>query len=129
MMTTRILTPVALLAASAAAAIAQPPEQKSARDVLVVAEEVQPTRHVTFADLNLASASGKRTLERRVRGAVDDVCGEALGPSPIFYAKQACFSETWHEAKPQMARAFERARAMTTSGMAGAAVITVQARR
>jgi UrcA family protein len=128
-MMTRILTPVVLLAASAAAAIAQPPEQKSARDVLVVAEEAQPTRHVTFADLNLASANGRRTLERRVRLAVDDVCGEALGPLPIHYAKQACFSETWHETKPQMTSAFERAQNMTTSGLAGAAIITVQAPR
>ena len=125
---TRILTPVVLLAASAAAAVAQPPEEK-VKPVVVVAEEASPTRHVSFVDLNLANASGKRTLERRVRLAVDDVCGEALGPSPIFYAKQACFLETWHQTKPQMASAFERARNMTTNGLAGAAVITVQASR
>ena len=125
---TSMLIAVTLLAASAAAAVAQPPEVKTS-PVVVIADEAPPTRHVSFADLNLASADGKRTLGQRVRSAVDDVCSEALGPLPILYAKQACFRETWQDTGPQLTNAIQRARGLTGSGLTGAAVITVHAPR
>ena len=37
------------------------------------------TRYVNYADLNLASATDERVLNRRVGHAVNDVCDEAIG--------------------------------------------------
>lgn len=38
-----------------------------------------PSARVSYADINLASASGVQTLQNRVRGAASDICLE-----PIF---------------------------------------------
>ena len=62
-------------------------------------------RTVSYADLNLASASGQDRLHDRVDLAVSAVCREALGPSPVYYAKISCAKRAWRGAKPQIERA------------------------
>src|SRR4051794_27642245 len=44
--------------------------------VTAPAPEDLVVRRITYADLNMASAAGERTLNRRVGGAVDSLCSE-----------------------------------------------------
>ena len=49
--------------------------ESTQRPVVVVAEpEPATTRRVSYADLDLATRDGERTLQRRVRTAVNQVC-------------------------------------------------------
>ena len=126
---TRILTVVALLLAGTAAAVAQPPGEKPHSGVVVVADDV-PTRHVSFADLDLSTAGGQRTLVRRVKLAVSKVCDEAAGPLPSIYAKQECWKSTWAESQPKLNAAVERSRQLAATGSpTTVATITIIAAR
>ena len=122
---------ILVLGASAAISVAVPTiaEAKPASDrpLVVIAEPelVQPTRRVDFADLNLATQLGERTLIRRVRGAVNDVCGEEIGPSPMFYHEHSCRVLTWKDARPQVHQAIARARGMAAAGSPGIAATVV----
>ena len=96
---------------------AQPPEN------LVV-------RHVTYADLNLASAAGGKTLNRRVDVAVGDLCNEATGgndgSNDFKFSMMRCSGEAWESARPQIAAAVQRARDLAftgTSKLAATAII------
>jgi UrcA family protein len=87
-------------------------------------------RHVSYADLNLASAPGQQMLNRRVNSAVSDLCNEATGGpdgSVSFkFSMMKCSSEAWNGARPQIDRAVQRARDIAytgTSALAAAAII------
>ena len=100
----------------------------SDRPVVVIAEPEQmpPTRRVGYADLNLATQIGERTLVRRVRTAVKDVCEEEVGPSPLFYYEYSCRVLTWKDTRPQVDQAIARARGMAAAGsppIAAAAIV------
>ena len=88
-------------------------------------------RHVSYADLNLASAPGQQTLNRRVHSAVTDLCNEATGGSDgsiLFrFSMMKCSSEAWNGARPQIDRAVQRARdiAYTGTSTLAAAAITI----
>ncbi|WP_374573504.1 UrcA family protein [Phenylobacterium sp.] len=60
---------------------------------------------VAYADLDLASASGRATLERRIEHAVRQVC--PAQPMPMEIAKQgeyrACRDVAWNGARRQLA--------------------------
>lgn len=88
-------------------------------------EEAVPTRRVSFADLNLASTAGQKTLDRRVGGAVRSVCLEATGPNPLDWAEYACRADAWRGAKPQMARAIERAQQLAANGSSSIAPVAI----
>lgn len=88
-------------------------------------EEAVATRRVSFADLDLALASGQKTLHRRVSGAVRSVCLEATGPNPIEWAESACRTDVWRDARPQMARAVQRARDMALNGTSAIAPVAI----
>lgn len=119
-----VMTYRKLLSMSAAVALAAgglvitaPSASAKDRPVLVVApSDPAPTRRVSYADLNLASVAGETTLNRRVRGAVSSVCREAVGPSPALFANQACSKFAWAGARPQIARAVQRAHDIATTG-------------
>jgi UrcA family protein len=88
------------------------------------------TRHIGYADLNLASAAGERTLNRRVGGAVIDLCAEVIGDynrSLTDNVKLRCSSSAWNQARPQIAQAVQRAReiALTGASSLAAAAITL----
>ena len=110
----------ALGAAGAGPASAQP-------EVDVLGQRLEADRltvRVGFADLDLASAAGQDRLTTRVRGAVRQVC------APLDQAGQRiehthCGYVAWKDARPQMAKAFARARQAAVSGQADTAVASI----
>ena len=100
----RLGTAAALICLPVGAALAQP--------TAVVTAQIEPefTQRVSYADLDLATKDGKSMLFKRVRSAVNSVCSDMLGPSPIYYAEHSCRRATWWDTRPQMDRALREAR-------------------
>jgi UrcA family protein len=111
-----------LAATPAAAAQGQPVTVYAERDANV------RTARVSYADLDLASAKGERTLVRRVARAVKKVClfedGQRTLQDSSYYS---CERGAWDDAKPQIALASQRARdiAMNGSSKIAAAAIRI----
>ena len=106
--------------------VLSPPALGKEKPVVVVAPVDQaPTRRISYADLDLASLAGETTLNRRVRGAVSSVCNEAVGPSPVLYAEQACRKFAWSGARPQIADAVQRARDIASRGFSPIAATSI----
>ena len=84
--------------------------------VTAPSREGVPTRRVGYADLNLASLAGQRTLHRRVNFAVHGVCEESVGPRTDLLADRACKATAWNGAEPQIGRAIRRARDIAMRG-------------
>lgn len=99
--------------------------------VVVVVPSDVVTRQINHADLNLAAAAGERTLKHRVSGAVSGLCSEALGGRDAGFAFKysmiECRTVAWDQARPQMARAVQRARDIASTGTSpiAASAITV----
>lgn len=89
-------------------------------------DELVQVRHVSYADLNLASKAGQSTLYHRVSGAVDDVCEDATGPTALTIARQQCRKFAWRGAKPQMDRAFQRAAEIAQAGHSSIEATAIQ---
>jgi UrcA family protein len=124
---TRKYFAAALVAASSLAldpAVARPP-------VIVTANTEIPTRQVSFADLNLASAAGQRTLEGRVRVAALDACADSgwtNGSRDESAGFRQCRSDSMNRARPAMTAAVQRARELASTGrssIASAATISL----
>jgi UrcA family protein len=104
------------------------PAQAKSQPVTVTAQRASdlPTQRVSFADLNLASASDQGILETRVGHAVKEVCGEreqlAIKTLTSFSHYVACRDFAWDGARPQLAAAIDRARAMALNGNGAVAV-------
>jgi UrcA family protein len=117
------------LCAAGAALIAAWPV--SGAPVYVIGRSDVVTHHISYADLNLASAAGERTLTTRVRAAVGDVCDEATGPDnggiEYKFNMHRCSISAWNQARPQMALAVQRAReiAMTGTSSITASALTI----
>jgi UrcA family protein len=124
-----LLSSVALLTAIT------PTEVYAKQSPVVVTGNPNPDvvqRRVSYADLNLASAFGEKTLLKRVRGAVRIVCDKAVGPGAgagsIFAGTYlSCREEAWQGAAPQIARAVLRAQQIAQTGHSNiaAAAITI----
>lgn len=108
------------------AAEARPP-------VVVTANPDIPTRHVSFADLDLSNSPGQRTLEARVRGAALDVCADSgwtNGSTAESSGFRKCRHDSIDRARPAMAAAVQRARELAATGhsaIATAATISLSA--
>ena len=63
---------LSLIAAGLGAGVA------SAQPPVTVYGSNAPTAHVSYADINLASVSGVKKLQNRVRGAASDLCLEPV---------------------------------------------------
>ena len=117
----------AAIAVAALTLTVTPADGRTLQPVVVTAEENDlVVREVKFADLNLASVSDQHALQLRVTSAVRDVCGEAVGHDDEWNYRY-CYVGAWQDARPQIARAVDRARqiALTgTSTITAAAVIT-----
>ena len=119
-----------------AAGLTSPAFAKTA-PIVVRASPDLVTRHVSYADLNLAAAAGERTLVGRVRTAVKDLCGEITGGSDGSWMSQrtmdGCNRASWGQARPQISLAVQRARDIAMTGRsslaAAALTISVTARR
>ncbi|MFL5239021.1 MAG: UrcA family protein [Rhizomicrobium sp.] len=82
------------------------------------------TRYVSYADLNLASATDERVLNRRVGHAVNDVCDEAIGRVDESNFR-ACTYDSWDGARPQITRAVRRARDIALTGASPIAAVAI----
>lgn len=108
-----------LSAAVATLAVAAPVSAKGP-PVYVVAPTDIISRHIGYADLNLASTAGARALTNRVGVAVSDLCDEATGGNDgsmsYRFNVHRCSGHAWDEARPQMALAIQRARDIASTG-------------
>jgi UrcA family protein len=108
-----------------------PPASGENAPVYVFGREDIVVRHVSYADLNLASAAGEITLNRRVGAAVNDLCIDATGGNDgstrFKYSMSNCSTHAWNDARPQISRAVERAREMAATGGSSivAAAVTI----
>ena len=81
---------------------------------------------VSYADLNITSAEGRATLQRRVRGAANQLCQPGIsGVTLERYQRQRCYVAAVESAQPQIEAAVAR-RAGTA--VAAARSITITAR-
>jgi len=90
----------------------------------IIVENTAPTAFVSIADLNLHSAAGRQTMDRRIRHAADELCFEA-GKTDLDreIEERACYNAAMASARLQV-RTFDR-----SSGIAAAATtITVGGR-
>jgi len=114
------ITAGGLFAMTPPAVAAEPPLVVTAPDTDL------PTRRVGYADLNLASKAGEKTLHRRVGKAVKSVCDEAVGPSASYDIDLSCRSFAWSGARPQMALAVKRAQEISLTGVSLISVGAIQ---
>ena len=121
----------AVLLTSGVFMLVAPPAFGKVRPVVVVANSNIVTRHISFADLDLSSAAGEGTLNRRVGGAVSGLCQEATGGTDGNYmtviSAGKCRQSAWNQARPQIAQATQRARDIASTGVSpiAAAAITI----
>ena len=116
--TLAMLAAVAMTAGGLAAM--SPSAAAKGRQIVVTAPSDELVRHVSYADLNLASVDGQTTLNGRVDGAVADLCSEATGArdgnARLAVAIRFCAIGAWDGARPQIARAVQRARDIAATG-------------
>jgi UrcA family protein len=119
------------ITAASFAAVSTPASSKT--PIMVVADPDIVTRRISYTDLNLASAAGERTLNRRVGNGIDSLCLEATGDDGRYWSPNymLCRSSAWRQARPQMANARQRARdiALTGTSTIAAAAITIDLSR
>lgn len=118
-----------LIAGLTVAAIASPVNAKPATAVVYAPDPNRITKRVGYADLNLASEAGAKSLDRRVGSAVSSVCEETVGfgIGTDQFAFHSCKSYAWSGARPQIANAVQRAREIASTGHSSiaAAAITI----
>jgi len=92
---------------------------------VVVAPSDHLVRRISYADLNLASSVGEKTLRYRVRGGINNLCTEVGGPYES--ERSNCTDRAWSQAIPQMLRAEQQAREFASTGTStiAAAAITI----
>ena len=126
------------LTACAAVAIAvggvtvlAPPASGKVQPLVVTANAEIITSRISYLDLNLASAPGQLTLNRRVDGAIGNLCTEATakydGNFRTGIANRKCRKSAWDQARPQIARAVQRANEIASTGAStiAASAITI----
>ena len=115
-----------LVAAVAIGTVAYPLEARPGPTLEVVAHpDDYVVRRVSYADLNLASAPGERTLGRRVAGAVVDVCNEAGGGNSTDLVYRDCATGAWRGARPQISLAVQRAHEIAATGSSSIATVAI----
>jgi len=124
----KALSLCAAAAMTALSLFAATPSVARSRAVVVTAQRSSdlPTRRVAYRDLNLASATDQRMLERRVSLAVKQVCraseqyaNPSLGTRTLYLQ---CSDFAWGGARPQLAAAIDRAQALALNGHGAVAV-------
>ncbi|WP_114229066.1 MULTISPECIES: UrcA family protein [Sphingomonas] len=96
----RLLLTVALLAVPAAA-LAQPADTLVVQGTRTLADNQQL---VSYADLQLASASGQRELRHRVDGAIASLCDSSHFSISDPQGSLKCSNQAWTDVAPQLAR-------------------------
>ena len=103
------------IAALAIGASAFPAAPTQARTAPVVVTADLPTRHVSYADLNLAALDGQRVLHTRLDSAVNGVCTDGGFPATELGFVE-CRLHAWSGVRPQVANAIQRATDIATTG-------------
>jgi UrcA family protein len=106
-------------------ALAAPAVSKEKPVVVTAPSDENPTRRVSYRDLNLATTLGEKILFRRVSYAVSGVCNEAIGPNADFYGEMSCRKDAWSGARPQMAQAVQRARELALYGTSSIPAVAI----
>jgi UrcA family protein len=129
-MYTRFIALSGSAAITSAIIFAMAPPASAKAPIVVVAPADIVTRHISYADLNLASLAGEETLKARVGGAVRSLCDETVGGEDGSltwkFATKHCLSSAWDQARPQISSAADRARDIATTGtstIAAAAIV------
>ncbi len=114
---------LAVVGGAASAALAQN------RPVTVTgtrSDEDRLSVHVRHSDLNLVSAAGERTLNRRVGSATRKVCMPLdLGGAPGKRIVSSCKEFAWNGARPQIASAVLRAREIAATGTSAIPAVAI----
>jgi UrcA family protein len=125
-----------LVSCAAAALVLLPVAAVAAKPVVVTAPTEQlVVRHVSYADLDLATNEGGARLHQRVGSAVSDVCTEANnwdnGSFEFKAGVKKCSTSAWNQAQPQIDRAMQRAREIASTGSStiAAAAISISVGR
>jgi len=88
------------------------------------------TRHIGYADLNLAAPAGERTLTQRVGRAIETLCDEATGGTngsvDFKRAMSRCGNSAWDQARPQIGLAVQRARDIASTGTSSIAAVAIR---
>lgn len=88
--------------------------------VVVTGRHIDPdfrTTTVDFADLNLASNRGQRSLTYRVRYAIETVCGaDSNRDLGVVIEAARCTDAAWTSARPKMHAAIDKAVSLAASG-------------
>jgi UrcA family protein len=125
----KIISACAAFSVAAGGFALSPPAFAKNHPVVVVVNPDIVTRRISFADLNLASVSGKTALNRRVGGAIRSLCSEAIGVDDPSFATRAkdkkCRSSAWNQAGPQIERAVGRALGIASTGTSTVAATAI----
>lgn len=124
MIIAKIVSMCAATAITAGAIVVMAPHASAAQHpnlvVTAPADADLVVRHVSYADLNLTMDRGVQVLNHRVGSAVSSVCIEAVGPDThslgSTIANMRCTRSAWNGARPQIARAVQRARDIAATG-------------
>jgi UrcA family protein len=126
---TNIISICGAVAVTAAGLVLVAPPSSAKAPVVVTAPRGTVVRHISYADLNLASLAGERTLNHRVRGAVRSLCLEATGGDngsfEFKYTNMRCDNRAWSEASPQISRAVQRAHDIASTGTSPIAAVAI----
>lgn len=96
------------------------------RPIVVTAPKGEdlPTRRVSYRDLNLATWDGEKTLRGRFNVAAREVCLD--GGHELFDAEfDGCQSFALRGARPQIARAVQRAREIAANGHSSIPLVAI----
>lgn len=120
-MTYQSLRTTALALAFSLAALApSAPASARTRTLVVQAHAISDeyrTTTVNFADLNLTSPQGQRSLHYRVGYAIENVCGsEGNRDLGVMMEAVRCSKAAWNLTRPRMEVAIERAVALAAAG-------------
>jgi UrcA family protein len=89
----------------------------SPRDLTVIPQPQNLVeRRIPYTDLNLAAASGKRILNRRIGHKVDSLCNEAVEGTTTSSEYRDCEIEAWRSARSQVSLAVHRAHELASAG-------------
>lgn len=116
----KALSLCATVAASVVAVSSSPATGKSSPIFVQAQPEEMVTRHISYADLDLARPAGARALFTRVNSAVNGLCGQVAASRDVSIltsvATKRCSRTTWDQARPQIDSALMRAREIAMSG-------------
>ncbi len=86
-------------------------------------------QRVQYTDLNLATAGGEKSLDRRVGLAVRQVClSQSVTMSGEYGAAQGCQEFVWDDVRPQIGRAVARAREIAATGFSAIPAVAIAIR-